>query len=511
MSDVNLFSNAPLFCQKPTSTAEILSLPVFNALIQANPTTSSLQYCSDPNMGTTMIKNVLHQVIRCGGEPIDFNFMETMFPNLGMTTPAVVGSKRWFNHYVCDPDYKVYASNSVTGTAPNAPVTFQLLRANHASGGQTSFPLPGYQWVDTDTQTWYTVTAVDTSVDYAHQVTVVPNEDGVIANIRANKAYVILPGREVGGCNCPVIGNEMNTIGYTQEIRPIRIRKDWQICVDLLTGYEDKVQYAVIYDLQGNPVDSWDALEAQVARQGLRMTLNALSFIGTPTTNAALINTGGAIGVDDNHTGFYGLIPTLKYGGGNRYHYPSDAGFDLASDGEAILLYQDSRKRTKNFMVMHGLKFRMNMIDRTNNLVARQNVGATMWDAYKRFGEYSDTNDYNTTVAKLGIDSYKYQGLNLDFKKMDSWSDYRFMGSDYFNGLAIFVPQGGVKENGREISPIEFNTYGQGQWTGQYEEHFIDYRNTNGCNDIGGWVAESLAMTVHCPGQWIIAEPTNRF
>lgn len=504
MSDVNIFSNKPFFCQKPLSTAEVLTLPLFNAMTEANPATCSWNACNDPNMGATWRKNVLHQAIRCGGQRIDFNFMEEMFP--GLTAPTMVGSKTWYNHYNCDPDYNIYAAASVVGTTANGTVQFQILKQNHGGGGSLTNVVPGYNIVDKETQTFYTVTAVDTTTDYAHKVTVTPNEAGVVPAIYANRAYLVLPAAMIGGCSCPLYMNKMQSIGYTKQVRPIRVRSDWRLCIDLLRGYENIAQFAVIYDAQGRPVDSWDALEAQNARQALRSFINAYAFMGSPTTNPNLIGNGGSITVDDVHTGFYGLVPELKYGGGNVYNYRPELGFDLEVDGEKIFLYQDSRKRTKKFMVMAGQKFLFGLDDRTNKLVKRTDLGSNVWEAFRRLGDVTGE-DYTTAMAKLGIDSYTYRGFNLDFKKMDSWSDYRWVGGDYFSDMAIMVPQEGVEEYGRPISPIEFNTYGNNGWTGNYEEFTRDMRRVDGCENLEGYAAESIAMSIHCPNMFVLINP----
>lgn len=504
MPDVQLFNNAPLFCTKQLTTDEMLTLPKFDVLVESNPTTSSWAKCPDPNLGATFYKNVIHKAIRCGGKPIDLNFFMDMFP---ATNPTMVDTKTWYNHYFCDPDMNIYASSTVQGTGPGEPVWFQVLKANHGGNGAYSLPAKGYILMDKDNQVQYTVTDTDNTTPYAHRVQVTPNDGSVTAVIKSNKAYLVLPARLIGGCSCPIITNKMSSIGYTQQVHPIRLRNDWKVCIDLLRGYRDKLQFAVIYDYQGNPMDAWDVYEAQQGREGLRMALNVIAFIGSPTTNTSLISGAGAT-IDGDHTGFYGLIPTLKYGGGHVYDYRSDLGFDLEADGEPIFLYQDSRKRTKRFMVWHGAKFGFNLVDRTNKMVARTLTGANLWEAYKRLGALTG-DDYMTEVAKLGISSYSYQGFHFDFKKWDSLSDYRFVGSDYFNGMAILVPQDGVSENGQPLQPIEFYNYGQGQWTGQYEEHYIDYRKTTGCDEIGGWMAESIAMAVHCPDQFILINPVK--
>lgn len=499
---INLFTNEPKFCQKELSVEGVLDLPKVNMNLAGSADPNNFGLCGDPNLGTLMIKNLVHKYIRCGGAPIDLNLMQEMFPNQGKT---MVSTKEWYNHHICDQDLNIYFSASVTGNAPGDPVWATLLKSNHGQSGAYSLPQLGYQVVDKEDQRWYTVTDVDTTTPYAHRFELTPN-DGGVAQIRQNRAYVVGTARLVGGCQCPEVANAMSSIGYSQVVHPIRVRKDWRLCVDLLTGYRDKFQFAIIYDINGNPVDAWDIYEAQKMREGIRATLNLLAFIGTPVTNPSLVSGAGAT-VDGNHTGFYGFIPTLRYGGGNVYNYNPANGFDLEADFEPIALYQDSRKRSKRFMVMHGLKFAFNLVDRTNKLVSNTDVGAEVWEAFRRLGDAAENNDYRTAMSKLGIRGYNYMGFGFDMKKMDSWSDYRFVGNDTFNNMAIFLAEDGTSENGRPLQPVEFYTYGQGQWTGNYEEHYIDYRKTDGCNDIGGWAAESLAMAVHCPDQHVLVYP----
>src|SRR6185369_10733615 len=275
----------------------------------------------DPNLGTTFIKNIIHQVIRCGGKPIDLNFFMDMFG--AKNTP--VTTKRWFNHYVCDTDMNIFAAASVTATGAGLPLTFQVLKQNHGGSGQYSLPVKGYTLMDKDNMIPYTITDVDSTTDYAHKVTIVPNDELITGSIKVNKPYLIVPARMVGGYSCQEITNSMASIGYTQEVNPLRLRVDWEVTLDLLRAYTDKIQYAVIYDREGNPMDAWDVYEAQAAREGLRIGLNVLSFIGSPTTNQSLISGVGAT-IDADHTGFYGLIPSIKYGGGVVYDYRAATG-----------------------------------------------------------------------------------------------------------------------------------------------------------------------------------------
>src|SRR6185503_559624 len=179
-----VFSNRPKFCTKPLTLEQTLDLAHFNVLMESSLENGSANQfgaaCGDPNLGTTFIKNVIHQVIRCGGKHIDLNFFMDMFQK----ETRSVETKRWFNHYICDPDMNVYAAATVNGTTPGGEITFQLLRQNHGGGGTYSLPAKGYVLMDKDNMIMYTITDVDTALNYAHKVTVIPNDDSITPSIK---------------------------------------------------------------------------------------------------------------------------------------------------------------------------------------------------------------------------------------------------------------------------------------------------------------------------------------
>lgn len=501
-ADVQLFSNKPIFSgQKNFTVSEALKLNHLNLMVEANEATTSYNKCGDDLQKTLWVKNLVHQLIRCGGEDIDLNFVLDMFP---ASDPTRVGSTTWYNRYMCDPDFNIFTANNVTSTVAGGAITFTLLKENHGgTGGALSMPAEGYLFYDKDNMIQYIVTDVDVSVPYAHKITITPTDASVFAKVRVNTGYLIIPAQMVGGCACPIVTNSMNSVGWVQKLAPIKIRRDWRLCVEILKGYADKLQYAITFDMKGNAVDSWMLKEEQDMRLGLRMALNILTLWGTPVTNQSLIS-GVDAKIDGVHTGFYGIIPSVIYGGGNTYDVRRDRGFDLEIDGEPLFLHQGSRKKTKRFLVWHGQKFAFDMNDSANKLVARTGIGGNEWAAFRRAGAVDV--DGRTGFEKLGIRSYDYMGFGLDFKELKAWSDYRYTGSDKWNSSALFIPQGiygGATENGRRIEPVEFYNYGQGQWTGDYEEFYRDEREITGCDYLSGHATQSLGMAVHCPDQWI--------
>lgn len=508
---IPIFSNKPRFCTRQLSLEETLTLSKFNAMTESSLENSSANNitdavaaaCGDPNLGTTFRKNVVHEVIYCGGKKIELNFFREMFGS----PERKVDTKRFWNHYICATNLNMYAAATATAAGPGLPFTFQVLKQDHGSSGTLNWAATGYSLWDKDAMIEYQITDVDYTIPYANKVTIIPMDASVTGSIRANKPYLVTPARRVGGASCKQVTNQMSTIGYSREVNFLRLRRDWEVEIDLLRAYRDKIQYPVIYDINGNPQDSWDVFEAMAAREGLQMALNLALWLGSPTTNATLISGAGAT-IDQDHTGFYGMLPSIKFGGGIVYDFPQSVGFDFEADGEPLFLWQDSQKRTTEFMVKHGLGFDFTKNDRANKLVARTQVGATVWEAYKRLGTLSGDNAGE--MAKLGINAYKYNSFGLDFSLWGALSDSRYAGSDYFSNLAVMIPKDGPTESGRPINPMEVFQYGQNGWTGDYEEFFVDNRKqTAACETLQGYCAQSIAFAMHCPDLFILLNPVQ--
>lgn len=508
---IPIFSNKPRFSTKQLTLDSILDLAKFNAMTESalettsgnNITPALAAACGDPNMGTTFRQSVVHEVINLSGKPIELNFFMEAYGS----EERMVDTKRFWNHYMGDTTFNIYPANTAVAAGPGLPVTFQVLKQNHGSNGSLSLAGQGYSLWDKDNMIEYIITAVDRTIPYANKVTAVPTDTTVTGTIQANSPYLITPARRVGGESCKQISNQMSTIGYSQEVNFLRLRRDWEVAIDLLRAYRDKIQYPVIYDLNGNPMDSWDVYEAMAAREGLRMALNLASWIGTPTTNQSLISGMGAV-IDGDHTGFYGMLPSIRFGGGVVYDFPQSVGFDFEADGEPLFLWQDSRKQTSRFAVMHGLGFDFTKNDRSNKLVANTQVGSTIWEAYKRLE--SKDSGYASGMAKMKVNSYKYNSFELDFTLWGALSDQRYAGSDYFSNLAVMIPAEGAREGGRQINPMEFYQYGQNGWTGDYYESYVDNRKqTEMCETIQGYCAQSIAFAMHGPDLFILLNPVK--
>lgn len=488
-------SKTPQFRTKIATVRDVLDLEAFNVMEEANSNTCSANSCNNAALGTAFIKNVVRE-IKAGGAPIDINFFQEAFG----FTPRSVESKEIYNRYVTDLDYNILAAAPSTGASAGAATWFTLLRAQHSGDGTRSYPTKGYTLIDKSNNIMYAVTDMDTSTDFAHRVEITPWDGDVTVSIKAGVKYFVSPSRPVPGYSTPSPTNDIQTIGYVQKLNPFRFRKDWRVTLDLMRGYADIFRFQVKFDYEGKPYDAWDAYEAVRSRESLQLNMNAVSMFCSPITNPLLLS-GADVVTDGIHTGFYGLIPTLQ-SSAQVIDFDPSVGFNLKSDLEPFILYQDSLKRCNRFAVKHGKAFKAGLIDSTNQMI--KNDGQTLFnfDMYKRLGEGA--------IEKYGIDSYNHKGLNfmLNFSEWSSMSDSRLIGDDKLNNMGIFIAEDGTVDlkTGAKVAPIEFFQYGMTE-TGDYIESIINEWKINGLEAISGNHAQSVMMAVHSPEMHLIANP----
>ena len=490
-------SRTPQFRSKIATVKDVLTLDAFNAMEEADVNTCSANSCNNAALGTAFIKNVVRQ-IRSGGRPMEINFFMDAFGY----TPRSVESKVIYNRYVNDVDYNTIAAASVVGSAPGAPATFQILRALHSGNGAYTYPAEGYTLVDKENNIMYQITAVDNTIDFAHTVEVTPWDESVTVDIRAGVKYFVQPAMIVPGYSCPNPTNDIQNIGYVQELHPFRIRRDWEVTLDLMRGYKDIFRFQVKFDFEGNPYDSWEAYEQVRAKESLQLAMNSIAMFASPITNPTLLSGMGAV-TDSIHTGFYGLIPTLQ-AAAQIIDFPVSEGFNLKSDLEPFMLYQDSLKRATRFLVKHGKAFKASLVDSTNLMVKQDGLGLYNFDAYRRAGEAAGD------ITKLMIDSYKYLGFNFDFQEWSPMSDTRLIGSEKLNNMGIFIAADGTVDatTNSPVAPIEFFQYGMTE-TGDFIESVRNNFQINGCESVAGSVAQSVMMAVHSPEMHLIANPIS--
>ena len=489
-------SRVPQFKTKIATIKDVLNLEAFNAMEEADSNTCSANSCNNASLGTAFIKNVVRQ-IKAGGKAIEINFFMDAFGY----TPRSVEAKEVYNRYVTDLDYNVVPAANALGASPGAATWFQLLRAQHSGDGAKSYPVVGYTMTDKDNNIIYQITDADTTIPGAHRFELTPWDKDVTVSLKGGVKYFVSPARPVPGYSEAAPTNDIQTLGYVQKLNPFRFRKDWRVTLDLERGYKDIFRFQVKFDMAGNPIDSWEAYEAVRSRDALQLNMNAISMFASPITNPLLLS-GADVVTDSIHTGYYGLIPTLQ-SSAQVIDFSPAQGFNLKSDLEPFILYQDSLKRCNRFMVKHGKSFKAGLIDSTNQLIKQDGQTLFNFDMYKRMGE---------SIEKYGIDSYFHKGLDfkLDFMEWSPMSDSRLIGTEKLNNMGIFIAADGTVDalTNQPVAPVEFFQYGMTE-TGDYIESVINEWKVNGKEAISGNHAQSICMAVHSPEMHLIANPVN--
>jgi len=422
---------------------------------------------------------------------MDINFFNEMWGG----NVETIDAKNLYTKYNADVDYNIATAASEVGSAPGAEKWVTLARAYHSTDGVYSYPAKGMSiYIYEDGQKCY-VKDVDRSLPYGHKMLLVPYRKGYTVNVRKNKPILVVPARIVGGNSCMLPSTTMTTPGYVSKTAPLRIRKDWCTKVDLMRGYEDVLQWAVTFDKDGQEVDCWITYEKIKAFEQMQLAENIIFFLGNTIDNPALLD----VTVGEGYTGFDGLLPTLKYAGGFVYDYDPTLGFSLEYDYGQILLRQDSLKESKEFTVVHGKNFMVNMVRNSNEFLKSQ-PGQCTFQSFKRMPDGG--------IEKYQIDSYKAFGNTLHFKEWGSLSDSRLLGNYDMPNLAIMISSMPMKDSkGRSVNPIEFFVPRGCAETGAFEEWQMDNREINGCEEIKGWMAKTLMMQIHGIKKHILLNP----
>ncbi len=490
---MGFFASAPRIKTDLFSMTEALKLPAFKAVFEASRANASSNNCNewDENRKAEWRQLVRDGVINVGGESVDINFFNEMYGG----NIEYIDAKNLYTKYNGDVDYNISAQSAAVGSAPGAEKWITLSRSYHSTNGKYSYPMEGMSvYVYEDGQQLY-IAEKNVTVDYAHQLRVVPYNKKYTVNVRKQKPMLVMPARIVGGNSSMKASSTMVTPGYVSKAMPLRLRKDWSTPVDLLKGYEDVLQWGILFDKDGKEVDCWITHDKMKAFEQMQLAENLAFFLGNKIDNPALLD----VVVDSGYNGFDGYLPTIKYGGGFVYDYDPTLGFSLEFDYGQIILRQDALKETKEFTACHGKNFMVNMVRNSNEFIKGQ-PGSCTFDSFKRMADGG--------IAKYGITSYKAFNHTIHFKEWGSLSDTRLLGNYDMPNLAILTPSGGLKDSkGRSVSPIEFFVPRGCAENGAFEEHDFDTRDIDGTENIKGWMAKTLMMLIHGTKKHVLLNP----
>jgi hypothetical protein len=416
----------------------------------------------------------------------------------------VIDAKKLYFRYNADYDMNVFAAENAKATAAGGDCTMLLHKSLHSADGAYSYPVTGYSMYIYEDKQWVKIWSQDKATNFAHSFVLRPYKAAYTINIRKNKKIMVMPVQLVAGLSGPADSSSWQTLGYTIHVRPFRIRKDWETPIDLMRGYEEILQWAVMFDDNGKEVDTWETFNKTTARRDMKWAKNLLFFLGQDIDNPTLLgNTSGKVTVD--YSGFDGYIPTMFNGGGQLIDIDPGVGYDFEANFEPTMVRNDSLKQTTEFLVMDALPFRM-ALNRNANKKFKES-GNTNFETFKRMG----ANGLNQEeVKKMGVQSYTYDTFSLHFKRVSALSDTRGIGNHDFPHMGMFIPGNGLRDSkGGEVPAIQFFVpQGKGA-TGMLEEINVDNRKTERIDKLSGYLAETIMSVVHCPHQHMLAYPSR--
>jgi hypothetical protein len=499
---MSVFESKPHSGRKLASLSEALDqLTAFNALYAVHQADANPDLCGNPD-DTAMWRKLVHDgVINCGGEPMELDFFEKIF---GGKTEAIDAKKLYFR-YNADYDMNIFAQENAKAATVGGPCTFLLHKSLHSADGAYSYPVEGYSIYIYQDKQWARISAMDKGTAFAHTVTVKPYKKNYQINIRKDSKIMVMPVQLVGGLSSPADASSWQTLGYSIHVRPFRIRKDWETPIDLMRGYEEVLQWAVMFDENGKEVDTWETFNKTNARRDMKWAKNLLFFMGQEIDNPDLLgNTTGKVTID--YSGFDGYVPTMFHGGGQLIDVDPGVGFDFEANFEPVMIRNDSQKLTTEYLVMDALPFRM-ALNRNANKKFKES-GNTNFETFKRGG----ANGLNQEeIKKMGVQSYTYDSFSLHFKRVSALSDTRGIGNHDFPHMGMFIPGNGLRDSkGKEVPAFQFFVpSGKNGATSMLEEVNVDERKTVRIDKLSGYLAETIMAVTHCPHQHMLAYPSR--
>jgi len=444
-------------------------------------------------------------IVNIGGRPSELDFFRTMLGG----TPMEIDATNYNIEYNSAVDYNIYAENDAVGTVGtvtggcyyNATVNgnytgpyavFTIAVDTYGDSGKLSNVNIGDQIYNYNDSQWMLVIKKDTSVDYAHNIYVVPMDDSYTIQIYAKQP--MLPNHVqlvsgYGDSTTSLPHTEWETLGYIKSINPFSVRTDWETPMDLEKAYKDVMQFPIIFDTNtGAEMESFDFKAMADARERVISSENMIFFTGQPISNTAI----NATQYTNKYEGFEGLLTTMFYGGGNIQQYDNTYGWDLDVDWMQIVFANDALKKSTEYLLLNSKRFNYNLQRRAQDLF-KNNSGACTFATFERSG--SDM----AAIKRYGINSYAWSNNTLHIKEIGAWSDSRWVGNAYFPNMGIALPGDGLTDSkGNKVAPVEYYIPKGRTLSGMWQETLRNHMLlSDKAEKYSGTIKHDIMMAVH--------------
>lgn len=469
-------------------------LQVYNFLAQLSDLEANPTACGTVDATLEWKRNVSQDLIECCGENrMDYKFFE----NEWSSTPKQIDSRNYFQRYASNESENILSA-SAQHVAASATNKFTLHASSHSGSGTSSSLAVDMMIYNYRTQKTLRITAIDTSIKKNHVVSVI-STDGTNVDIDKNDKFMRIPATAVGGSSVPTGETTMNTHWTSKQVNRLRLRKHWEMEMQVDRPYSDQMMFAPWRDKNNNV--TWAALPTMKMRcmQELTQAANVFLFIGNTISNAS-------IDVDDWTAG-EGMIEAIK-GAGNQYDYDPTTGFSMEHNFEPIIMAEDAMKRTTDWVLYGALPFKAGLIRRANK-DAKETGGNVILPL--NYPSQTRGGTDNGVINKAGFEEYNYLGRSIKFKEWGVLSTSNGLGNGIFPHLGILLANNNLYNNkGETVPPIEF-FHSQNQ-VGQWASLMENDRNgwiLNGLEKIEGDMIKSMLYMVHCPNRHYLIYPMS--
>jgi len=463
-------------------------LEIYNFQLQMAALSQNDALCGTKDATTQWMRNVSEDYINCcEANQMEFNFFMDMFSS----NPKRIESTNMLQRYRSNEDENVVSGSAILDAAGNTN-RFQLSAGSHSGGGLASSLVTNEMLYNYRTKQTLKIKTINSNVPGAHVVSVINTRTGNV-DIAKNDKFIRIPAVAVGGNSCPVGGTTMNTHFTTKGINKLRLRKEWCMDMEVDKPYADLMMFAPWVDKNGKTSQRALPIVKMRCMQELTQAANLMLFLGNAIDNPAITSTWA---------GGEGLLDAIS-GAGKEWDYDPALGFSLINDFEAIILEEDGKKKTDEWMLMGSINFLASMTERTRKDTQNE-ITPLDFGTIQRFGASK------ADLEKYSVLSFKYLNRKVMFREWKQLNVSNGIGNGHFPDLGIMLAMNGLTNSkGEVIPPMQFyrsESSRFGTWEDMIEND-RDQMKLQGCEQIKGDIIKTMFWIVNCPDAHRLINP----
>lgn len=462
------------------------NLPIFNWSLNKQVLAANQNICGSEDATKTWMRRISEDFINCcGANRLDYNFFMNAFGGGSKKQSVALDYYQRYRGYEDENILSASDALSVSGYVGS----FQLDRSYHSADGKSDALVVGSSLYNYRTRQMLEITAKNTTTDFTHIITV-RNHRAATVDIKNGDKLIKLPAQLVSGYSCKVGQATLSTGFTTKNINKFRMRTSWTMKLEMDKAYQDVLLFAPFVTKSGQVMDTALPVLKIRAMEELQQAKNLFLMFGNTITNPNI--------TVENFTGGEGMMPTFE-NAANIWDYDVTKGISLTSDFTEIILMEDAKKRTTEWMVKGPLSIFNSLVNGTRSDFKAE-VTPLDFGTIKRFGAGDEE------IKKLGITSYSYLGRKIAFHEWGEMAVSNGIGNGTIKDTGLMFAMDSLQNNkGDNVPPIQF--FGIKGWN-EFEDWDNDKRKMeNACEAIEGHMIACEAYILNCPDRHYLLQP----